>query len=202
MLPVFKLKAGLSLVLASTSPRREELLASSGLPFIIRAPAILEPEPEKDETPAAYTAKMAAAKGRAASPLFPGKNVVIVAADTAVAIDDLVLGKPRDAAEAQKMLKTLNGRVHAVYTSVWLRPPNEEIVFTEKSSVRFGHWPQTALAAYVATGEPLDKAGAYAVQGVGSFLVEAIEGSWTNVKGLPLSRLLAFLLAGGIIVAT
>lgn len=197
MRPLFRLKPGISLTLASASPRREELLASSGLAFRIFPSPAPEPEPRREEAPEIYSRRCASAKGRACLKFIPDPNVIIVAADTIVCLDDQILGKPRDEADALRMLKILNGREHAVFTSVWTRLPpyGKKNIFTVKSLVRFASWSDAVLAAYASLGESLDKAGAYAVQGVGSFLAAAIEGSWTNVKGLPLSELLNLLLA-------
>ena len=186
------------LVLASGSPRRQQFLHDMGLACTIVQPQGAEPQPEPGEAPAAYAARTAAHKATPVAAAHPG--CAIVAADTIVVIDNDILGKPRDAAESLRMLGRLSGREHIVITAVHLiLPCAAHHAFACSSRVRFHPWPQPILAAYAASGEPLDKAGAYAIQGLGAFLVAEIAGSWSNVVGLPITELTAVLLEYGII---
>lgn len=198
MSPVFQLAPNFELCLASGSPRRQMLLAEFGLPYEIVLPQCAEPEPLPAELPEDYAKRMAALKAGSVRQARPSK--VIVAADTIVCIDGQILGKPADKTDALKMLARLNGNCHEVYTAVALALADRELeTFTVVSKVRFGNFPLHILQAYVESGEPLDKAGAYGAQGQGVFLVESIEGSYSNVVGLPISQLVARLLAHGVI---
>ena len=194
MRPLFRLKAGASLVLASGSPRRRDFLAAWGVPFLVR-PAAAEPDPEPGEDPRAFVARSASAKLEASG---WSAGELVVAADTVVVHGGRVLGKPAGEADALGMLKSLAGQVHEVMTGVALRlPDGAREAFADVCRVSFHPWDEAVLAAYVATGECLDKAGAYAVQGQGAFLVDRIDGSWSTVVGLPVSRLAALLAQGG-----
>jgi septum formation protein len=182
------------LVLASQSPRRRELLAGLGIPLEVR-PADTDESVLTGEHPRAYVARVAREKARA----VPGE--VVLAADTAVVLDELILGKPRDADDAARMLRALSGARHQVLTAVCVRRngpgparEHEALVSTE---VCFRPLSEHVVAWYVATGEPLDKAGAYALQGLGGALVEAVSGSVSGVVGLPLAEALALLSAAG-----
>ncbi|HEV2063910.1 MAG TPA: Maf family protein [Thermoanaerobaculia bacterium] len=171
------------LVLASSSPRRAEILTSLGIPFVVD-PADIEETPRPGEAPGETAARLAAAKAAVVAALRPGAWVL--AADTLVVLDDAVLGKPVNDAGAARMLRRLAGRDHRVVTGVCLRSdagPGTTLI--EWSRVRFAALSEEELAWYVATGEPRDKAGAYAVQGLGARFIESIEGSFTNVMGLP-----------------
>ncbi|HZI63732.1 MAG TPA: Maf family protein [Thermoanaerobaculia bacterium] len=177
-----------ALVLASGSPRRRELLAGLGLRFAVRPPEVDE-TPRSGEAPEAFVLRLAREKagadsgGRAA----PEREIVL-AADTVVVVDGELLGKPRDAADAARMLRRIAGREHQVLTGVAVREAWSERVAAdvERTQVRIAALSEPRIAWYVATGEPLDKAGAYAVQGLGALLVEAVFGNYTNVVGLPL----------------
>jgi septum formation protein len=172
-----------SLVLASASPRRAEILRSLGIPFVVRAVDVPE-EPLPGETAEAAAVRLAAEKAAAAALLSP--QAWVLAADTLVFLDGAVLGKPRDDAEAAAMLRRLSGREHGVVTALHLRrgeAPGRGIA--EVSRVRFAPLDEEEIAWYVATGEPSDKAGAYGVQGLGARFIEEIHGSFTNVMGLP-----------------
>lgn len=198
--PLFCLKPGLRLILASASPRRRRFMEEWGLPFDVRVPDAAEPRPLPSEEPAAYVRRAAAAKARAALALAggPAPDLLLLAADTIVALDSRLLGKPRDEADALRMLRDLSGREHHVISGVCLiTPDGREQNFSETSGVRFHPWPDDVLRAYVRTGEPLDKAGAYAVQGQGAFLIAEVRGSWSNVVGLPVTLLAARLLEQG-----
>lgn len=198
--PLFALPDGWELVLASHSPRRRQFLEEWGLIYRIVTGRDEEPRPRAGEAPAAYARRAARAKalsaaaadGQAAGPR------VLLAADTIVALGEDILGKPADRAQALEMLRRLAGRTHEVISAVCLLgPQDEEIVFHDVSRVRFAPWPEAVLAAYAATGEPDDKAGAYAIQGQGAVLVEAVDGSWSTVVGLPVSRLAQEMLSRG-----
>lgn len=198
--PLFALPDGWELVLASHSPRRRQFLEEWGLVYRIVTGRDEEPRPRAGEAPAAYARRAARAKalsaaaadGQAAGPR------VLLAADTIVALGEDILGKPADRTQALEMLRRLAGRTHEVISAVCLLgPQDEEIVFHDVSRVRFAPWPEAVLAAYAATGEPDDKAGAYAIQGQGAVLVEAVDGSWSTVVGLPVSRLAQEMLSRG-----
>ena len=201
---LFALPGGWELVLASHSPRRRQFLDEWGLAYRIVTGRDEEPRPCAGEAPAAYARRAARAKALAAAAadrLADGQAArprVLLAADTIVALDGDILGKPVDRAQALDMLRRLAGRTHEVISAVCLLgPQDEEIVFHDVSRVGFAPWPDAVLAAYAATGEPDDKAGAYAIQGQGAVLVEAVDGSWSTVVGLPVSRLAREMLSRG-----
>lgn len=179
-----------ALVLASRSPRRQELLAGLGIALEVR-PAEIDEAVRDGEAPDAYVARVAREKARAVA------GPVVLAADTAVVVGDEILGKPRDAADAARMLRALSGTTHQVLTAVCVRrtapAPTCEREATVSTAVRFRRLDEDQIAWYVATGEPLDKAGAYAVQGLGGALVESVVGSVSGVVGLPLAESLALL---------
>lgn len=186
------------LVLASGSPRRRQFLYDLGLTFEVVSPGNAEPLPEAGEEPAAYAIRSACCKAVAVAQARP--DAVVIGADTIVVLDGAVIGKPKDSHDALHMLTQLAGRTHTVITGVCLVLPGDEVESLHCASrVRFHAWSHDVLAAYAATDEPLDKAGAYAVQGVGSFLVAAIDGSWSNVVGLPVTELMERLLAHNIV---
>jgi len=171
------------LVLASASPRRAEILTSAGVAFDV-VPAHIDESRLDNETPVAYVCRVAAAKAAAVATRHADRPVL--AADSAVVVGDRLFGKPRDDDEAAAMLRQLSGRTHEVLTGLTLRRGAailSEVVCTHVTLV-----PLTAdeVAWYVASGEPRDKAGAYAIQGLASRFVERIEGSYTNVVGLPI----------------
>ena len=187
--PLFVLRPGIRLVLASASPRRRQFMDEWGLPYTVVRPAGVEPRPGHGESPAAYALRALA---------DAGADGLILAADTVVALDSDILGKPADDTDALDMLRRLSGRRHEVITGVCcLFPDGSSAGFADTSAVRFHAWPDDVLRAYVRSGEPADKAGAYAIQGQGAFLVESVHGSWSTVVGLPVSRLAALLLEGG-----
>ena len=182
--------AGLPLILASASPRRADLLRSAGLDFAIE-PADVDETPLPGEAPVDYVERVAFDKARAVA----GAGRLVLAADTTVEIDGEILAKPSDKADARRMLNELGGREHAVHTGVVVLPDGasaRSIVVT--TAVRFVDLPPDVIEWYVATGEPLDKAGAYALQGRAAAFVESIDGSVTNVIGLPLAQTLPLLL--------
>ena len=181
------------LILASCSPRRSELLTLAGIPFDAVSPDV-------DETcglsAGEAVAVLSARKAEAVGAQFPGRFVL--AADTLVAADGIPLGKPRDAEDAARMLRMLSGRTHQVYTGVSVRSPDGRL-FTETdcSDVAFCPVPEEEILAYVRTGEPLDKAGAYALQGRASLWITRLEGSYSSVIGLPLYLVRRLLLEAG-----
>ena len=259
--PLFTLTEGFRLVLASGSPRRRLFLSEWGLPFELARPDGAEPLPLPGEQPDAYTRRAAAAKAYAVAASLDRTGArasastqdkaIILSADTVVAVDGDILGKPHDAAHALAMLQRLTGRGHEVISAVCLLlPPSagapeetsgtapgtasgtapgtapgntsgatpdrapytthsadntvacqgcsaEELIFSDTSRVYFHPWPESVLRAYVDTGEPHDKAGSYAIQGQGAFLVDRIEGSWSTVVGLPVTQLAHLLLHRG-----
>jgi septum formation protein len=177
------------LVLASNSPRRRELLALSGWTFAV-LPADVDEDPRLGEDPGTYVLRLAEAKVRACAARSPADQVVL-AADTTVALDGRLLGKPRDAAEAADMLRQLRGRSHRVYTGLaaMLAPdgnPATDLCVTE---VPMRNYAPAEMNAYIASGDPLDKAGAYAIQHPGFHPVEALAGCYASVMGLPLCHL-------------
>jgi nucleoside triphosphate pyrophosphatase len=177
------------LVLASSSPRRRELLERAGFRFELAVPDVDE-SPRPGESPESLARRLALAKARAAAPRV-AREACVLAADTIVAIDGEVLGKPRDRAEAVEMLLRLAGRTHRVLTGFALvvtALAHEESA-VEESAVRMRAVARAEAERYAASGEPLDKAGAYAAQGEGGRFVAEIAGSRANVIGLPLEAL-------------
>lgn len=179
------------IILASGSPRRRELLTQVGVDFSVQVFEINE-SPHVAETPAAYVARLAISKAQAAIPHVPAQTIVI-AADTTVTIDGLILGKPQDQADALQMWQRLQGRTHQVLTGVAVCQGTRclsQVVCTE---VVMRQLTEVEMQAYWQTGEPLGKAGAYAIQGRGAAWIPAIHGSYSNVVGLPLVETLALL---------
>jgi septum formation protein len=177
-----------SIVLVSASPRRADLLRHAGLEFTVR-PSEVDETPFPGEAPGVLAERLARAKVLALpAPPFPA---LAIGADTVVAVADSVLGKPRDRAEAREMLRRLSGRVHEVTTAMALRTLPEETIVCERvvSRVTFARLSDREIDWYAETGEGMDKAGAYALQGIGALFIESIAGSYTNVIGLPLERL-------------
>jgi septum formation protein len=170
------------LILASQSPRRRELLQQAGIPFISR-PANVDETVRASESPECYVKRVAEEKATAVE---AGPADVVLGADTVVVIDGRILGKPRDEGDALRMLEALSGREHIVLTGICLRRAPETILDIAETRVWFLPLTQRELHEYVATGEPMDKAGAYAIQGLASKFVRRIEGSYTNVVGLPI----------------
>jgi septum formation protein len=172
------------IVLASASPRRADLLAAAGIAFQVR-PAEVDERPLDGESPPDYVLRVARDKVRAC-PASP--EDVVLAADTVVVVDQLILGKPLDDADARRMLRLLSGRVHQVLTGVALLEGARVVTAVETTDVTFAALSDDDIAWYVSSGEPRDKAGAYAVQGLASRFVDRIEGSYSNVVGLPVAR--------------
>ena len=177
----------MGLILASGSPRRRQLLEQIGLTFVVRSSDVDE-SVSPGLTPAQVVESLSARKGEAvAAEAAPGD--LVLSADTVVALDGAILGKPRDRAEAEAMLTALSGRTHQVYTGVTLLQDGRRLTEHEVTAVTFRPLSPGEIAAYVSTGEPMDKAGAYGIQGLGALLVERLEGDYFNVMGLPLCRL-------------
>lgn len=182
------------LVLASRSPRRKELLSQMGLTFHA-ASVLVEEIPMEGEVAESYVLRVALDKARAGWSLDgEAMDLPVLGSDTAVVVDGVILGKPKDAEDSARMLELLSGRTHEVYTSiacVYDDQVETDVVITE---VTFDDIDSEAMARYWQTGEPLDKAGSYAIQGLGAVFVRRISGSYTGVVGLPVfetSRLLA-----------
>ena len=182
--------------LASASPRRSELLRQIGVRFTVRAAAIPEEQLPR-ETPEAYVVRLAAAKAEAVWAAVYDSQPVL-GADTAVVLDDEVLGKPADAAEAAAMLERLSGRTHRVLTAVALRHAGGIDTRFSDSEVRFRATTAAERLAYCRTGEPFDKAGGYGIQGHAAVFVEELRGSYSGVVGLPLHETAALLKRCGI----
>lgn len=181
-----------SLLLASNSPRRRELLTEAGFEFEVWSPEVAE-KFDRELTLREITAFNAVRKAMAAARTHPKR--IVLAADTLVAIDDEVLGKPDDMAHAIVMLERLSGQTHEVCTSVFISHllSGRSIGFSEISAVRFRQLTRAQIDRYFARINPLDKAGAYAAQGFGAEIIEKIDGSFTNVVGLPMEKTVAAL---------
>ena len=181
-------------MLASASPRRVELLRLAGLEPAVR-PVDVDETRLPGEDPATYVRRLAVQKARAA----PVDGSVVLAADTAVVVDGDVLGKPADADDARTMLRRLSGCAHRVSSGVAVRGVGGDVsTLVVTTEVVMTTLSDAAIAAYVATGEPLDKAGGYGIQGRAAAFVERLDGSWTNVVGLPLVESLRLLRAAGV----
>jgi septum formation protein len=171
------------LVLASQSPRRREILRQAGIPFTVRA-ADVDESVLAGESPAAYVQRLATAKAYA---IEAAEGEMVLGADTTVVIDGEILAKPEDAADARRMLAQLSGRRHEVLTGICVRRGAASICDCVTTSVEFAALTDAEIEEYVASGEPMDKAGAYAIQGLASKFVERIEGDYFNVMGLPVA---------------
>jgi len=181
------------LILASGSPRRRDILRILGLEFEVRRPD-LEEVVHPGEAPVDAVRRLAEEKSGS---LAPSPGEVILAADTIVVLDDEILGKPSDDADAVEMLMRLSGRAHDVLTGIALRGGGEVRSNVARTRVTFRSFDRAECEAYVATGEPLDKAGAYGIQGFGAALVDRIEGDYFNVMGLPVPTFLDLLNEAG-----
>jgi septum formation protein len=175
----------MSLILASASPRRAELLRNAKLAFTV-VPADVTEEPQPGEEPEDYARRLARDK---AQPVFARHpKDAVLGADTVVVVNEHLLEKPRDGGDATRMLKLLAGRSHQVITGVCLLAPGFERTEAEITIVTFGPMTEEEIAAYVQSGEPVDKAGAYGIQGMASRWVTRVEGCYFNVVGLPVAR--------------
>lgn len=181
------------IVLASQSPRRRELLANAGIACVVR-PAGIEEQPREAEPPGQYVIRLAREKAEAVA---AAAGEFVLAADTVVVADGAILEKPHSPAEAARMLRRLHGRDHLVLTGVCLRHQGRTWTAVEETRVWFIPLRDDEIDAYAASGEPLDKAGGYAIQGLASRFAEKIEGCYFNVVGLPVSRVYRMLRAAG-----
>ena len=191
----------MSIILASQSPRRRELLAQMGVPQFEVVPALGEEIASPGLSSAQLVEVLSRQKAEEVA-VQAGPDDVVIAADTVVAVDGAVLGKPRDPADAARMLSLLSGRAHTVYTGVTVRRGTFSRTAHEATQVRFRPLTQSEISAYIATGEPMDKAGAYGIQGRGCVLVEGIDGNYQTVVGLPTCLLAGMLRQVGIDVLT
>jgi septum formation protein len=173
----------LKLVLASRSPRRAELLTAAGIEFTVRA-ADVDETPRDGEDPREYVLRLAEEKARAGE---ASDDETVLAADTTVVLGNEIMGKPADAADAARMLRALAGQGHEVITAICLRRGDRVVLDIASTSVWFAPLSEAEIADYVASGEPMDKAGAYGIQGLASKFIDRIEGSYTNVVGLPVA---------------
>ncbi len=196
------------LILASASPRRQELLRNAGIPFTVQ-PADIDESPRAGEGAQECAERLAREKALAVFRNHPQSYVL--GADTIVVVDDTILGKPRDANDAARMLRLLSGRTHAVITGVCVVGPDAvgsvasrqvpaasgTDTASETTLVTFCELSESEIRDYVVTGEPMDKAGAYGIQGIASRWIPRIEGDYSNVVGLPVARVYAMLLERG-----
>ena len=190
----------MALILASKSPRRRELLAQMGLTDFEIHPALGEELAQPDLTPPELVQALALHKAQEVAQAFAQSGDVVIGADTIVVLDGQVLGKPHDEAHALAMLTALSGREHHVYTGVARLQDRPARVQGEDTARWLPHATEGELPRYIATGEPMDKAGAYGIQGRGGLLVSRIQGDYTNVVGLPIVRLASRLAQFGVTV--
>jgi septum formation protein len=185
----------MKLILASSSPRRAEILREAGIAFEIRA-ANVEETPFPSENAGNMVLRLAESKARAAAEsLDPNSSAIVIGADTAVELDGQIFGKPRDAEDARRMIASLSGRTHRVLTGIFAFRLPDKITMraVETTAVTFAALAPTEIESYVASGEPFDKAGGYAIQGLAGRFIPGIEGCYFNVVGLPLARLYVLL---------
>lgn len=175
--------SGLNLVLASRSPRRAELLEAAGYSFTVRA-ADIDETPLPDEDARDYVLRIAEEKACAAE---AADSETVLAADTSVVLGTVIMGKPEDAADAARMLRALSGQRHEVLTGICLKRGERLVLDLASTAVWFAPLTQDEIDWYVASGEPMDKAGAYGIQGLASRFIDRIDGSYTNVVGLPVA---------------
>lgn len=193
-----KTQVGRRIILASKSPRRRYLLEQAGLRIAV-IPSRVDESGVAVGTPKSYVRELAEAKARDVSGRYPDDWVI--GADTIVVIDGAVLGKPASVAEAEEMLRRLSGKRHQVLTGYCIRCKvlGRSVSAVVATEVRFKDLSQAEIDWYIRTREPFDKAGAYAIQGIGTFLVKSINGSYTNVVGLPVCEVVEFLIKEGVV---
>lgn len=179
------------IILASESPRRKELFGKLGIPFEVQ-PSSVNEEVEGEHTPEEFALSIAKLKATAIAEKNP--HAVVIGADTTVRLGNELLSKPANNEEAKKYLQKLSGKVHNVITGVSIQGMGSSLGFTESTLVKFYDLTDEQIDAYVATGDSLDKAGAYGIQTMGGLFVEKIQGDYNNVVGLPISRLFQTLL--------
>jgi septum formation protein len=191
------MKTSPNLILASQSPRRRYLLEQAGLSFEV-VPSTFDEDTVQLRDPANYVRTLAEAKANEVAGRFADSWVI--GADTIVTIGDAILGKPADAGSARKMLRQLSGQCHAVFTGYAVVCKNKTVCISDaiRTTVRFKTLSREEIDWYIESGEPFDKAGAYAIQGLGTFLVRGINGSYTNVVGLPVCEVVETLLRLGV----
>lgn len=180
------------IILASASPRRRELLKNMGLDFSVIVSDADEDGVDVSVPPEIYVQELALLKATAtAKKVLDRKDALVISADTVVVYDNKVLGKPKYEAEAKAMLRMLSGKIHQVYTGFCVLRIKDAFTVCKSvcTNVRFKSLTDERIAKYVATGEPMDKAGAYGIQGLGAMLIDAIQGDYFNVVGLPVSEL-------------
>jgi septum formation protein len=192
--PTSESGAPLRVILASQSPRRRELLSLVGIAHEVR-PADVDESVWPGEEPVPHCERLARDKAHTLAVLHP--DAVVIGSDTIVVVDGAILGKPRDRAEAVAMIERLAGREHTVYTAVAVAHGGETRSAVEQVTVRFRPLTRAQAEAYVDTGEPMDKAGGYGIQGYGATIVERIDGDYFAVMGLPLARLITLVHALG-----
>ena len=186
----------MDIILASQSPRRKELMGQIGLKFKVISPNVDE-HMEGNPSPAQLVEELSLRKAQAVR-AGADEDDLIIAADTVVVLDGAVLGKPEDEREAFAMLSALSGNRHYVYTGVTVLRDGRAVTQHEVTTVTFRELEPDEISSYIATGEPMDKAGAYGIQGLGALLVSGIEGDYFNVMGLPVYRLGRILAGFGI----
>ncbi|MGG0644511.1 Maf family protein [Sporosarcina gallistercoris] len=186
-----------TIILASASPRRKELLGRLGVPFIVHASNAVERPIENGEKPETYAQALASIKASAIYEDHPG--TLVIGADTVVALDGKVFPKPKSAAQAEEFLRELSGRTHSVITGVTLIKDSAVTNFTSTTEVTFRKLDHALIHAYAATGDPLDKAGGYGIQTAGGLLVSEITGDYDNVVGLPIAELADAMRSSGLI---
>ncbi|MFQ5588855.1 MAG: Maf family protein [Nitrospiria bacterium] len=187
-----KFRSHAKLVLASTSPRRKEILARLGLPFEIIAPDF---EEVSNDALSAKEEALQFARGKARSVATKFQNAVVIGSDTLIACEGEKIGKPKDACDAEGILQKLQGRAHLIWTAVVIVETPDQMTheFVEKVEVRLNPMTEVEIDDYIQTGEPLDKAGCYAVQGIGARFIQSLEGDRLAAIGLPLAPISAFL---------
>ncbi|MFV0422171.1 Maf family nucleotide pyrophosphatase [Oleidesulfovibrio sp.] len=186
-------------VLASGSPRRQEFLHSFGIDFTVDTDGAQEPAPEEGENAVTYACRSACAKTVPVAARY--SDSCVIGADTVVVLDGEIMGKPQNNDHAFDMLSRLAGVRHQVISACCISLPRrtQPLVLHTVTDVHMYKWDAATLRAYIATGEPADKAGAYGIQGIGAFLVSRIDGSWSNVVGMPVTELLEVLKANGVV---
>ncbi|MGQ0793197.1 MAG: Maf family protein [Deltaproteobacteria bacterium] len=179
------------IVLASASPRRRELLANLGIEFDV-IPSQIDEIPIKGESPRDFAMRIAEDKALSVASALDGSVAAVIGADTIVVVDGEILGKPKDADEARRMLRKISGRAHTVITAFCIARPKYEVLRSRHIETEVVVKPLAAreIEGYIKTAEPMDKAGSYGAQGVGAFMIREIRGSFTNVVGLPVSEVL------------
>jgi septum formation protein len=182
------------LILASASPRRQELLRNAGIAFTVH-PADIDETPQPGEPARSCAERLAREKALVVHRYHPQEFVL--GADTIVVVDQMILGKPRDQNDAARILRMLSGRTHEVITGICLAAPNALHVSASETLVTMSAISDDEIRAYIATGEPMDKAGAYAIQGIASRWIPRIEGDYSNVVGLPISQVCVMLRESG-----